>query len=221
MRRLVAFPLRLIARLQYSEDRARRYGPVPRLLSTLRRWRMLATHRHARIRFEGHAYLGPGFSVHIPAGGSFLVGPGVEFRRDFCAEIEGDGVISIGAGTSFTYNTVLQCTQSITIGEGCGIGHGVTIVDGQHRFRDLDRPFLEQGYEWHPVTIGDNVAVTSACTVMANIGDRAFIGANSVVTRDIPAYAVAVGAPARVVDQFAPGKSPGAPESEKREAERP
>ena len=214
MRRIAAPVVGLIARLQYSRDRARRYGPGARLLSTLRRWRFLITHRHARVRFGAGVYIGPGFSLHIPSGGSFIAGPGVEFRRDFWAEVEGEGEIRIGAGTSFTYNTVLQCTQSIVIGEGCGIGHAVTIVDGQHRFRDLTRPFLEQGYDWHPVTIGNGVAITSKCTVMANVGDRAFIGANSVVTKDIPAHAVAVGAPARVVEEFAPGASAGAPSGE-------
>jgi acetyltransferase-like isoleucine patch superfamily enzyme len=47
--------------------------------------------------------------------------------------------------------------------------------------------------------------VTTKCSIIgATIGDRAFIGANSVVTRDIPAFSLAVGAPAKVVDYFGP-----------------
>ena len=173
-------------------------------MSTLRRWRLLATHPHAEIRFEGPVYIGPRTALHIPDRGSLVVGPDVEFRRGFTAEIEGAGRIEIGRGTVFTYDVVLQCTQSIRIGERCAFGQATIVVDGQHRFRDVAAPVLEQGYDWHPIVIGDDVTVTTKCTVMANIGERAFIGANSVVSRDIPPYALAVGAPARVIEDYAP-----------------
>jgi acetyltransferase-like isoleucine patch superfamily enzyme len=78
------------------------------------------------------------------------------------------------------------------------------VVDGNHRFRDLHRPMLEQGYDLRPVIIEDDVFTTTKCTIIAGIGTRSVIGANSVVTRDIPAYSVAVGAPARVIDYFGP-----------------
>jgi acetyltransferase-like isoleucine patch superfamily enzyme len=44
----------------------------------------------------------------------------------------------------------------------------------------------------------------SKCTIVNSIGDGAVIGANSVVTRPIPAYCLAYGAPARVVEYFGP-----------------
>ena len=68
---------------------------------------------------------------------------------------------------------------------------------------------LEQGLDFKPLRIEDDVAVTSKCTIMADIGKRAFIGAGAVVTRPIPAYTVAVGAPARPIDYFGPpGEEP-------------
>jgi acetyltransferase-like isoleucine patch superfamily enzyme len=68
---------------------------------------------------------------------------------------------------------------------------------------------LEQGYDFSPVRIEDDAAVMSKCTVMANIGRRAFVGANSVVSRPLPAYTVCVGAPARPIDYFGPpGEEP-------------
>jgi acetyltransferase-like isoleucine patch superfamily enzyme len=193
----------LLRRLLYSEDRKRRYGPLPRLVSALRKARVIAANPHATIRFGKDVYLGPGFGLHVPGRGTFVASEGVEFRSGFRAEIEGDGKITIGPYTSFTYDTVLQCTQAITIGRDCGIGHSVTIVDGQHNFEDTSRPFGEQGYEWHPVTIGDGCQVTSKVTVLANIGDGCVIAANSVVTKDVPDYAVAAGAPARVLREYA------------------
>jgi len=78
------------------------------------------------------------------------------------------------------------------------------VVDGNHRYREIDKPMLEQGYDFRPLTIGDDVTTTTKCTIINSIGTRAFIGANAVVTRPIPPYTVAVGVPAQVIDYFGP-----------------
>ncbi|HWC45670.1 MAG TPA: hypothetical protein VG868_06105, partial [Casimicrobiaceae bacterium] len=55
----------------------------------------------------------------------------------------------------------------------------------------------------------DDVTTTTKCTIIANIGTRTVLGANSVVTRDLPPYCVAGGTPARVLDYFGPpGQEP-------------
>lgn len=69
-------------------------------------------------------------------------------------------------------------------------GQSTIVVGGNHRFRDLDRPMLEQGDAFTPVRIEDDATITTKCTIMADIGERAFIGANSVVTRPVPAFKV-------------------------------
>lgn len=178
-------------------------------MSHLRKRWVLLRHPHADIRFGQGVYLGPRFSLHIPGEGSFIVGNGVEFRRDFRAEVDGYGRIVIGAGSVFTYSVLMQCSRLIEIGERCMFGQATIVVDAQHRFRDLDKPMLQQGYDFHPVRIEDDVTTTTKCTIMADIGRRAFIGANSVVTNPVPAYTVAVGAPARVIEYFGPpGQEP-------------
>jgi acetyltransferase-like isoleucine patch superfamily enzyme len=149
-------------------------------------------------------YLGPRFSLFIPEQGSFIVGDGVEFRRDFRAEVSGNGRVTIGSGSVFTYSVLIQCTTTIEIGERCMFGQTTILLDGQHRFRDLTKPMLEQGYDFQPLRIEDDATITTKCTIMANVGRRAFVGANAVVTRPIPAYTVAVGAPARPIEYFGP-----------------
>lgn len=180
------------------------YEHGPRLMSRLRKRWVLIRNPQATIRFEEPVYLGPGFSLHIPEGGTFLVGPGVEFRRGFRAEVGGTGRIVIGAGSVFTYYVLVQCSTSIEIGERCMFGQSTLVVDGNHRFRDLDKPMLQQGYEFRPLKIEDDATVTTKCTIIADLGRRAFIGANSVVTKPIPPYTVATGLPARVIDYFGP-----------------
>lgn len=184
------------------------YVHGPRLASWLRRRWTLLRHPHANIRIDPTAYLGPGFSLHIPDGGTFEAGPRVEFRRGFRAEVAGSGTIRIGADSVMTYNVLIQCSTSIEIGERCAVGQSTIIVDGNHRFRDLSKPMLEQGYDFRPIRIEDDAAVTSKCTVIADVGTRAFVGANSVVLEPVPAYTVAGGIPAKVLDYFGPGDPP-------------
>ena len=178
-------------------------------MSWLRRRWVVLRHPYARIEYHGPVYVGPGFSLHIPGDATFVVRPGVEFRRDFRAEVGEGGRIEIGAGSVFTYSVLVQCSTSVEIGERCMFGQASSIFDGQHRFRDLSAPMLEQGYDFRPIRIEDDAVITTKCTIMADVGQRAFIGANSVVTKAIPAYTVAVGAPARPVDYFGPaGQEP-------------
>ncbi len=178
-------------------------------MSWLRRQWVLLRHPHATIVFKSPIYLGPRFSLHIPNGGTFIAGPGVEFRRDFRAEVEGDGRLVIGAGSRFSYSVLIQCSTSVEIGERCMFGQASAIFDGQHRFRDLTKPMLDQGYDFRPIRIEDDAVITTKCTIMADVGRRAFIGANSVVTQSVPPFTVAVGAPARPVDYFGPeGQEP-------------
>lgn len=174
------------------------YGP--RLMSRLRKWWVLLRHRHATIRFTEPVYLGRGFSLHVPERGTFIAGPYVEFRRNFRAEISGDGRIEVGSHTIFTYDNLIQCSTSVTIGRGCLFAFGASIVDGNHRFRDTERPIVAQGYDYRPITIGDDVGVMAKATVINDVGERSFVGANSVVTKAVPPFSVAAGVPAAVIE---------------------
>ncbi len=62
----------------------------------------------------------------------------------------------------------------------------------------------EQGYEFRPIRIEDDAAIMSKCTIIADVGRRAFIAANAVVTRPIDAYTVAAGVPAKPIEYFGP-----------------
>jgi acetyltransferase-like isoleucine patch superfamily enzyme len=185
-------------------------GPGPWLMSWVRKRWVLFRNPHAQIEFQGPVYLGPGFSLDMPHGGSFIVGPGVEFRRGFRAELGGPQTrITIGACAVFTYDVIIQCTSSIEIGDHCQFGQATLVVDGNHRFRDLDRPMLAQGYDLRPVKIADHAVLTTKCTVLADVGERTFVGANSVVSQPLPAFCAAAGTPARVLEYFGPpGQEP-------------
>lgn len=181
-----------------------RYRRGARLASELRRLAIEATHRHCTVRFEGPVNVGPGFRLMIPDHGTLIVGPGVDFRHGFACEISGDGRVTIGAGCTFTWDCVIQCSTSIDIGEGSIFGQDLMLVDGSHRFRDPSVPFLAQGYDFRPVSIGPGAVVMSKCTIAASLGERAVVAAHSLVLEDVPAFSLAGGTPARVLETFGP-----------------
>lgn len=89
----------------------------------------------------------------------------------------------------------------IEIGEDTQIGPGVLITTTDHDYlQSLEERFL-------PVTIGKRVWIGANATILAGvtIGDGAVIGAGAVVHRDVPPRVLAVGVPARVVRELAPG----------------
>jgi acetyltransferase-like isoleucine patch superfamily enzyme len=80
------------------------------------------------------------------------------------------------------------------------------IADGDNRFRDWTKHVLDQGYESRPVTIGDGAMIMSKCTLVADVGANAVVGANSVVAKPVPPFSLAGGVPARVIEQFGPSR---------------
>lgn len=129
----------------------------------------------------------------------------VEFGRrcvlDHDMIVECTGTLRVGEGTIFGHHCTLAARDSVTIGVDCLIAELVSIRDHDHCFDRMDIPIRDQGFTIAPVRIGKNVWLASKVSVLkgVTIGDNAIVGANAVVTRDIPANAIAVGVPARVV----------------------
>lgn len=183
----------------------RRLGYVwgPRLMSALRKRWVLLRHPHAEVRFGKGVYLGPGFSLQIPNRGSFIIGDYVDFRRGFRAEIVSGGRITIGPGCVFTYDVHMQCSTSIEIGARALMGDCL-IVDGNHRYRDISKSMLAQGYDHRPIRIEDDAIIFVQTTIMNSIGEHGAVAANSVVTQPVPAFSLAAGSPATVREYFGP-----------------
>lgn len=106
--------------------------------------------------------------------------------------------ISLGANAYINAGCVILDSAPVRIGDDTMLGPAVQIYCAEHH-RDADK--RKAGLEIaRPVTIGKNVWIGGAAVILAGvtIGDRAIVGAGSVVTRDVAADAVVVGNPARV-----------------------
>lgn len=93
---------------------------------------------------------------------------------------------------------------SIEIGNDVWTGHHVYITDQSHGYEDVHRPISVQSQPERPVSIGDGSWLGHGVVVLpgAKIGKNVAVGANSVVTGELPDFCVAVGAPAKVIRQF-------------------
>lgn len=108
--------------------------------------------------------------------------------------------LSIGDRSGIGINCMVQGT--VTIGNNVMMGPEVYIYTKNHAHDRVDIPMIEQKYEpERPVTIEDDVWIGSRVTILpgVTIGKGAVIGASAVVTKDVPAYAVVGGNPARVL----------------------
>lgn len=104
-------------------------------------------------------------------------------------------------------NVEIRCGNRITIGKNCAIGRGVKILDSDfHIIYDENGQCINYS---KPINIGNNVWIGTGATVLKGvvIGDGAIIGANSVVTKNVPAHSISVGNPAKIVKQNVNWKS--------------
>jgi acetyltransferase-like isoleucine patch superfamily enzyme len=90
---------------------------------------------------------------------------------------------------------------SITIEDDVWTGHNVYITDQNHGYEDASRPISLQTQPERPVRIGSGSWLGHGVVVLpgVTIGRHVAVGAQSVVTKDLPDYCVAVGNPARII----------------------
>ena len=114
-------------------------------------------------------------------------------------------VLKIGSACSINEYTHITCCGKIEIGDNVLTGRFCLISDNSHgdsSWEDMELPPLVRLIKnTGAISIGKNVWLGDRVVVLGGvkIGQGAVIGANSVVTHDIPAYAVAVGIPAKVI----------------------
>jgi acetyltransferase-like isoleucine patch superfamily enzyme len=108
------------------------------------------------------------------------------------------GDLTIGADCSINPYAVVR--GEIRMGDGVRIGAHTSILGFNHSMA-TDRPIHQQGTWSKGITIGDDVWIGSNATVLdgVTVGDHVIIGAGSVVTKDVPDWAVVAGNPARVL----------------------
>lgn len=154
-------------------------------------------------------------SVRITNPQYMYIGAGCEFFRgvkltatDRYHTYQYHPCLEIGDHCQFGEGSHITTINAIRIGNNLLTGSNVLITDNAHGASDADllgtNPLLRPLHSKGDVTIGNNVWIGNNVCILpgVTIGDGVIIAANSVVTKDIPAYAVAAGVPASVVKQM-------------------
>jgi len=124
-------------------------------------------------------------------------------------EIFGEGKIAIGTNCHIGDNVHMVASSSLTFGNGCLLASKVFISDTSHGSYRADgcqpsTPPNDRPLCGDPVTIGDNVWIGENVVILpgTHIGNGCVIGANAVVTKDLPENCIAVGSPAKPIKRF-------------------
>jgi len=116
--------------------------------------------------------------------------------------------IIIGNNVSIGEDCHITCANKLVIGNGVLTGKKVLITDNSHGDTNLNTlktsPIKREITSKGPVIIEDNVWLGEKTSIMPNvhIGKGAIVAANAVVTKDVPAYALVGGNPARILKQL-------------------
>ncbi|WP_332456900.1 acyltransferase [Petrimonas sp.] len=153
-----------------------------------------------RINVIGGRYISIGENTYIGKGS-------IISARDRYMNQKFTPSIKIGNQCGFGESTHITAINKIVIGDGVLLGNFVIITDNSHgggeHFADqlllppIYRPLSSKG----PIIIEDNVWIGDKATILpgVKIGKGAIIGANSVVTKNVPARAVVGGSPAKII----------------------
>ena len=146
------------------------------------------------FRVNGAKYVEIGDKVHINEGSWMLA----------LKLSEIDPILKIRSGTYIGRFSHIVSVENIDIGNNVLISDNVYISDNLHHYTDVKIPIKDQGIEvTKEVRIGSNSWIgENVCVIGSSIGKHCIIGANAVVTSDIPDFTVAVGSPAKVIKKY-------------------
>jgi len=163
-------------------------------------WRRSLTAAGGRWRTDGLVFFGRRLELEIARNGRVDFGRFVwigDRTKIRCHE----GTVEIGQKTVIGQECTISAYQHVRIGEQCVIADRAMFIDFDHGVVEVERPIRVQGIYKRDVIVGSNVWIGYGACILrgVSVGDNSIVGANCVVTRDVPANAVVAGIPARVI----------------------
>lgn len=122
--------------------------------------------------------------------------------EDFCTVNNGVGDVLIGNRCRIGMSNVL--IGPVTIGNDVILAQNIVMSGLNHGYEDIHLPPHNQPVTKKKITLGDEVWIGANVVVVAGvtIGKHTIVAAGSVVTKDVPAYSVAAGNPAKIIKQY-------------------
>lgn len=171
--------------------------------------------KHRSIKSRLSEFLFDKIASHLPSSlaprfGRFYKKLRADLARVYCAHV-GENVniephVSFNHALSIGDNSGIgeysEIYGDVRIGNDVMMGTNCIIYSRNHKFDRVDIPMRKQGFsEVKPAIIEDDVWIGGRVTILpgVHVGKGVVIGAGAVVTKDIPAYAVVAGNPAKVI----------------------
>jgi len=125
-------------------------------------------------------------------------------ERTWLAALEEKGEVGhivLGENCHVSRDVVINSAYEVRIGKGVTFGPRSMVMDNNHRFDDPHVSVMDQGLSGSPVVIEDYVWIGGHAMVLpgVHIGKGAVVAAGAVVTKDVSAYAIVGGVPAKVI----------------------
>ena len=124
--------------------------------------------------------------------------------KQYAIIITSGGRVVMGRHCAFGQFSIISAkNKDVIIGDFVRIGPHVNIVAHNRRFDRRDIRIVDQGITEKGITIGNDVWIGAGATILdgVNVGDGAVIAAGAVVTKDVPAYSIVGGVPARNIGE--------------------
>jgi acetyltransferase-like isoleucine patch superfamily enzyme len=138
--------------------------------------------------------------IDIVGTGRFRIDEYSRLGNNVYLETHDSGEIEIGKRVRINAGTYITARSGVRIGDDTLVGEYTSIRDANHGTA-AGRPIRSQSHDIAAIEIGRDVWIGRGCCILkgVRIGDGAVVGANSVVTADVPSGAVVAGSPARAL----------------------
>jgi len=111
--------------------------------------------------------------------------------------------LEIGDGCSFGEDMTIGCCSKVKIGKNVLAAARVLISDTTHEYANIEIPPIDQPLSKGLIDIGDNCFLgINSCIINCKLGRHVIVGANAVVTKDVPKYSIIAGAPAKIIKKY-------------------
>jgi acetyltransferase-like isoleucine patch superfamily enzyme len=157
--------------------------------------------RNPHVITEGFVFLGRRVEIYARRGyGRLVLGRWVHIGQGNAIRCH-EGTLRIGDKCVFGKENTVNCYLDVEFGAATIVADWVYVCDFDHVFTDITIPIKDQGVVKSPVRIGPDVWVGTKVSVLrgVTVGRGCVLAAHALVNKDIPAYSVAVGVPARVI----------------------
>jgi len=168
--------------------------------------------RHSKIKFKRKISVGRTFTIgdnveiNALSREGVKIGDNVSIQRNTIIECTGVirdlGVgLEIGNNVGIAQNCFIQVRGKVVIGNDVIFGPGVYLFSENHNFDNPDLPVVVQGETRKGVVIEDGVWIGARAVILDGIRicKNSIVAAGSIVNKDVPAYSIVAGVPAKVI----------------------